>query len=97
MPIKKRVVLAGLMAKGFVKKNKSHVVMSYFLERDSKPSVITHLSHKASGKDVNDLEISLMAGQCKLTNQQFINLVECTLSKDEYEKILIGKRKERTP
>ena len=38
-------------------------------------------------KVIPDNLISQMAKQCKLTKQQFVNLVDCPLSRDQYENV----------
>ncbi len=88
MPMAIRTLRSGLEAKGFVRKNKSHKVMSYVTEGGVRTSVITHYSHGASGNDVHDGVISAMARQCQLSTQQFKDLIDCDLSREEYERLL---------
>ena len=80
---------SGLEAKGFVRKNKAHKVMTYVTRGGVRTSVITHHSHGASGKDVDDGVVGAMARQCKLTARQFRDLVKCDLSREEYERLLV--------
>jgi hypothetical protein len=42
-------------------------------------------------KDVPDNLLSQMAVQCKLTRQQFLNLVDCPMSRDGYEAALVER------
>ncbi len=89
MPVKIRKLEKGLKAKGFTRKNSNHIVMTYVTESGLRTSVITHFSHRASGKEVSDHEMGKMAKQCELSIKQFMELVDCTLSRKEYEKLLL--------
>ena len=91
MPTAIRTLRSGLEAKGFVRKNKSHKVMSYVTEGGVRTSVITHYSHGASGKEVDNGVISAMARQCHLSPKQFKELVDCALSQGEYESLLLER------
>ncbi len=69
--------------------------MTYVTESGAETTVFTYFSHRAGGKDVSAGEIGSMARQCRITTKQFRALVECTLSRTEYEEILV--RKEAIP
>lgn len=91
MPVANRTLRSGLEAKGFVRKNKKHKVLSYVTESGVRTSVITHYSHGADGKEVADGVISAMARQCHLSSRQFRDLVDCALSQREYESLLLER------
>ena len=67
------------------------MVLSYITEGGIRTSVITHYSHGADGKEVADGVISAMARQCHLSSRQFKNLVDCALSRKEYEGLLLER------
>lgn len=51
----------------------------------------TKTSHGRGGKDIGGPLIKSMAEQCKLDMQKFKDLVECPLSREEYEDILVNE------
>lgn len=51
----------------------------------------TKVSHGGK-KDIGPALIAMMARQCFLTKKQFINLINCPLSKDRFRKIIIEKK-----
>ena len=91
MPIATRKMKSGLLAKGFVLRNKKHKAMYYVTEDGVTTSIITHFSHGASGKEISDRVVRAMAGQCKLSFQEFQQLVKCTLTRNEYEHLLLDQ------
>jgi predicted RNA binding protein YcfA (HicA-like mRNA interferase family) len=88
MPIGTRKVENGLKNKGFVKKNGSHKSLRYIASDGTATSILTHYSHRARGKDVKDGELGAMARQCKISARQFRDLVDCTLTVEDYEEML---------
>ena len=91
MPIAMRILESGLLKKGFTKTNKSHKVLYYVTEDGVKTSILTHYSHGAAGKVVADRLIGAMARQCKITSKQFRELVDCSLTRQGYERLLLKK------
>lgn len=79
-----------LKKKGFVDSN-SHSCDHKYLELyvDEKYVGYTKLSH--GQKDLDDFLIKQMSEQCRLSKQQFADLVNCPLSKEDYFKILKEK------
>lgn len=53
-----------------------------------KTSVRTKTSHTPKMKDIPDNLLSQMAKQCKLSKNDFFRLLDCLLSREEYEAIL---------
>ena len=88
----KRKVEAALAKKGFVKISKDHKV--WMLKRpDGKAgNVKTKTSHGSGNKVLSDTLFSVMARQCHLNVEQFCALIDCSLSEEDYRKILRKKR-----
>ncbi len=89
MAIDRREVESALKKKGFVIKEGDHHFFVYYSKSGEKTSVWTKTSHGSAYKTLSDKLVGLMAKQCKLTSPQFARLVECPLSRDQYEEILI--------
>lgn len=83
----KRVVEAALQEKGFRREEGDHHYFFYWTQEGLKSSVRTKTSH-GSGKDLGDTLLALMAKQTKLAKMEFLNLVDCPMSREEYEKRL---------
>lgn len=86
--LKRRDVEASLERKGFSRKEGDHAFFIYYTKSGSKTPVRTKTSHGTSKKDLGEALVSLMAKQCKLTKAEFEQLIECPLSREEYEKKL---------
>lgn len=89
MVLNKNKVYKNLKKKGFVdseSRSKDHKYLDYIHE--GKLIAWTKVSHGGS-KDVNDHLIKSMSKQCLLSKEQFADLVNCPLSKEEYLQILI--------
>jgi hypothetical protein len=88
MTLNKNKAYKNLKKKGFIdsdKTNCDHKYLEYFT--DGKLILWTKLSH-GSNKDLDDYLIKQMSYQCKLSKQQFADLVNCPLSNEDYKKIL---------
>lgn len=83
MPRKRTDVEAGLLNKGFRQKEGDHHYFIYHATNGKKTAVFTKTSHSHS-EISNDL-ISAMARQCKLPRKEFERLVDCPLSRVDYE------------
>jgi hypothetical protein len=88
MPRSKRDIEAALVGKGFARSQGDHHFFIYFTKAGKKTRARTKTSHTAKMKDVPDNLLSQMAGQCKLTKQQFLNLVDCPMTREGYEAAL---------
>ncbi len=86
MPRPRKTVMDSLQKKGFALSEGDHSYFIYHTESGKKTIVKTKVSH--SGKDLSKQLISMMAKQCKLTTSEFHNLVDCPLSRTDYEKKL---------
>ena len=84
--IKARDVKANLPKKGFVEdRSRDHI--NYWYQPEGKKTVIkTKISHSAN--DIGDSLIGKMSRQTHLDKQQFLDLVNCPLSKEDYYEIV---------
>lgn len=87
MQLDKRKIESAISSKGFRIDNTKHCHFIYYTIDGLRTSVKTHTSHGAKGP-INDFLISQMARQCKLQRSQFVDLVNCPLSREAYERIL---------
>lgn len=88
VPLKRGDVEAALERKGFKRRESDHSQFIYYTERGLKTGVRTKTSHGRSGADIRDDILSRMAKQCRLSNQQFRDFVDCRLSRRDYEDVL---------
>ena len=89
MPMDRKDIEASLKKKGFQEKQGDHSFYQYFTKSGKKTSVFTKTSHGTGHKTISDGLVAKMAKQCGLTNAQFKDLVNCPLSRDRLEEILI--------
>ncbi|MEP7219563.1 MAG: type II toxin-antitoxin system HicA family toxin [Bacteroidota bacterium] len=82
----KRDVEASLRKKGFVQDERHHHYFIYQTLDGRKTTVRTRTSH--SGKELGVQLLKLMARQCCLDRDQFQQLVDCPLSREQYETLL---------
>lgn len=85
MPKDKRKVEEALLKKGFEDKEGDHHFFIYHTLQGKKSSIRTKTSHTPKMKELNDGILALMAKQCRLNKQDFINLIDCPLSREQYE------------
>ena len=77
-----------LRKKGFEKNTGDHNFY-YYMNNGKKTNIFTKTSHSAS--EINDSLIAKMAKQTYLEKSQFMRLIECTLSGEQYKEILLEK------
>ena len=65
-----------------------HQKFQFINENGNKTRVITHLSRKPSGTDLDANLQGKIARQMKLSSNQFREFVDCTLTIEEYRVIL---------
>lgn len=87
MPRDKRDVETGLSTKGFLRQEGDHHYFVYWSESGKKSMAKTKTSH-GSGRDISDDLLAKMAKQCGVTKGQFLKLVDCPLTRHEYEDLL---------
>ena len=88
MPRKQADVEKSLLNKGFQPGDGDHNYFFYYSKAGKKTIVRTKTSH--GGKEIDDNLLAQMAKQCKLTNKDFGLLVECPLSREDYEAKLVA-------
>lgn len=80
-----------LLSKGFQKTEGDHHYFIYYTQDGKKTAIKTKTSHTKKMKEIPDNILSQMAKQCHLKKSEFLNLIDCPLSRDEYEQILQQK------
>lgn len=85
----KSAVEAGLLRKGFqpTKPGADHRYLVYVTPSGKKARASTKTSH-GKGFDLSDSLLVQMARQCGLTKRQFLDLLDCPLSREGYEELL---------
>ena len=84
----KRKVESALLRKGFQRNNSHHIQFHYIAMNGQKTPVRTEISHEPSSKDIGNKIAGKMARQCFLKLSEFKELVDCSLSRSQYEEIL---------
>jgi len=86
MQLPRNKVLQGLKAKGFQQEEGTkHIRLIYFNKSGDMTSISTIVSRGSKYRELGDSLISTMAQQCGLSKQEFVKLVTCTMSQDEYD------------
>ena len=88
MPRKQADVEKSILSKGFQPGGGDHNYFFYHSKVGKKTIVRTKTSHGA--REIDDNLLAQMAKQCKLSNKDFGLLVECPLSRDDYEVKLVA-------
>jgi len=92
MPRKHRDVRAGLTAKGFsVEEGRKHIHFVYEDLEGRTTTARTMLSHGAGGEDISDNLLGRMAREVGLKRADFLNLVDCPMSREEFDAKIIAE------
>ena len=91
MPLRRGDVEAALERKGFLRRESDHSHFTYYTEGGAPTRVRTKTSHGRRSDDIHDKLLSRMANQCRLSKQQFRDFVDCSLSRHDYEGVLVKK------
>jgi len=83
---KRKNVEASLLRKGFVLDETDH--RCYIFKVENRVVAMTKVSRDTQYKDLHSDLIAKMARQCSLTKYQFLELVDCSMSKDDYKEHL---------
>ena len=75
--------------KGFKKNQSDHRKFIYYTREGKKTSVWTKTSHGSSHSEISKENLAKMARQCRLSNNDFSELVQCPLERDDYEQMLL--------
>jgi hypothetical protein len=81
MPKNARDVAAGLRKKGFVERANRHKRYVLWV-KEKKTAIFTEISH--GEKEIGDPLLGVMARQLKISRSQFLDLIDCPLSREEY-------------
>ena len=84
----KREVETGLKRKGFRQDDGDHHWYFYWTAEGKKTTVRTKTSH-GSTKDLGDGLLKEMARQVRVTKLQFLELVDCAMTREEFEGALM--------
>lgn len=84
----KKQIEKALRKKGFVEQQGDHHYFIYHTFSGKRTGVFTKTSHTPKMKDISEALFAQMANQCKLSPNNFCNLVDCPLSRNAYETIL---------
>lgn len=85
----KNNVESSLRSKGFGQSEGDHHRFYYVRSDGLVTAIRTKTSHTKKMKTIGDPLISQMAKQCKVTKQDFLNLIDCPLSRTDYEAKLV--------
>lgn len=84
-----RNIDSALRKKGFQCVLEKDHVFYYFLRRNGeRTSIKTKISHGMGNSDIGSPLIAQMSRQLRLTKQQFLDFVDCTISEEDYRSIL---------
>lgn len=89
-PRKREQVINALKRKGFEASNTDHIKLIYITTTGKKTKVWTKASHGGKQNEISSSNLSKMAKQCKLSNSDFEQLINCPLSRDRYQDMLIA-------
>jgi hypothetical protein len=89
LPRSKKVIESSLQSKGFILTEADHHYFVYVTQDGRKTRARTKTSHSPKVRDVADNLIGQMARQCLLPKNEFLRLVDCPMSRDDYERKLI--------
>jgi len=93
MALKRDEVEGALLRKGFSQGNTDHAYFNFYDKHGKKTPIFTKTSFGTKYKDLGAPLVAAMAKQCGLTKSEFEKLVECTLSREEYEALLTKRSK----
>lgn len=88
-PRKRRYVETALERKGFQKNQRDHRKFIYHMDSGEKTAVWTKISHGSEHRDISPINLGKMAKQCKLDKDDFERLLDCPLSREDYQSQLI--------
>lgn len=90
MTRKRTDIESALIRKGFQLREGDHHYFIYHTTTGEKTRIFTKTSH--SHHDVGQGMLGLMARQCKLSRTSFDRLLDCPLSREQYENILVEQQ-----
>ena len=92
MQLARRDILNGLERKGFVRRPREgdHIRLVYYDLRGKKTQAKTKMSRGTKHRSIGMVLLGQMARQCRLSRDEFVRLVECSMDRPEYDE-KIGK------
>ena len=87
MQLKVRLIKQALLGKGFVQADDKDHWFYFFHYKGRKSNIYTKISHGET--EIQSGLCSAMARQLRLTGPQFGEFVECTLTAEEYVRLLL--------
>ena len=85
MPYKTKDIDQALIKKGFAKREGDHHFYE-FIYKSQKTALRTKMSH--SHKEISDQLVAHMSRQLKLVKKDFLSLIACPLSKEDYIQLM---------
>jgi predicted RNA binding protein YcfA (HicA-like mRNA interferase family) len=80
----KTEIIKSLQKKGFSQEGGDHHFFVYYARNGKETNIKTKVSRGT--KDIGDSLLAKMAKQCQLNKKDFLNLIDCPLDQDAYEK-----------
>jgi|RifCSP16_2_1023846.scaffolds.fasta_scaffold16401_3 hypothetical protein len=94
MQREKRKIESSLKSKGFKQDDRDHHYFLYWTLDGKLTTIKTKTSHSSSKyKTINEPLIGIMAKQCCLERNDFLDLIDCPLKQKDYEIMLRIKGK----
>ena len=88
MPRPRKKIEATLQSKGFEQAEGDHHYFVYITKGGLKTRSRTKTSHSPKVRDIADNLLGRMARQCLLTKAEFLQLIDCPMDRDGYERRL---------
>ncbi len=86
MPRKHREIRSSLESKGFeIEEDRKHLFFVYVDKEGKTTTARTMMSHGSSGDDIGDNLLARMARQVLLSRSDFLKLIDCPMSQEEYD------------
>jgi len=83
-----RDIESALLKKGFLKTPGDHHYFKYQTTTGLITPIKTKTSHTPKQKSIGDSLLGKMCRQCRLSKSQFLDLVDCPMTREQYEIIL---------
>lgn len=83
-----RVIESALVKKGFVKSQRDHHYFTYQTIGGLITPIKTKTSYSPKHKSIGDSLLGMMCRQCRLSKAQFLELVDCPMTREQYEDTL---------
>ncbi len=83
----KNTISGSLQKKGFIldKRHGDHKYFYYHSKSGKKTEIFTKISHSPKYKTIDSNLIIQMSKQCKLLKAEFLELIDCPLTREDYE------------